>query len=674
MRTVTLADAQAALETGAWQAALDALDGLEPLPPEALEMRAMALYALGDLAGSIASWERLHARRSASGDRSEAARAAVMVAMFLLIDSALMAPIRGWLGRSRQLLEGLDKGPVHALVAAVNGYERFFCGDVEAARRFAPSAVELGTKHGVVPAIAIGRTLSARLLLVDGCVDEGIQALDEVGAYLMSGEVDPLTVGMMLCEIICAAQSLAMPDVAREWTEVMERWRHQSAIGGINGRCRVHRAELLRLSGPGDEAEAEALAACEALRPWLQREYGWPLVELGNIRLRRGDLNGSEDAYLAADALSWSPQPGLALLRLAQGDLPSALQLIADAIAHPPDLPWKERPPVGDLQLVTFLDAQSEIAHAAGDADLCASVAERLTSIAQRYRSRGLEATALFARARAKALGGEPATARKLAGAAAAIWVDLRAPYEAAVARAFAADAAETEGNDATAQLERSAARKAFEVFGAHGRLAAMGAASSMRADAPHSSSRTGVFSLEGGMRRVSFDGGTVTTADLVGFRHLARLLAKPGEEITALDLALAERGSTSDEPAPQLGLPALDEQARDAYRRRLVDVEEDIAEAEANNDDARAHLARRDREFLLAELGRAVGLSGRIRQVSDDAERARTAVFRSIRYAIERLGEHSPRLAEHLRRSVSTGTWCRYLPDPLAPVEWDVR
>ena len=631
----------------------------------------MALYAMGDLAGSIASWERLHARRSATGDRSEAARAAVMVAMFLLIDSALMAPVRGWLGRSRHLLDGVDEGPVHALVAAVNGYERFFCGDIEGAGRLAPVAVDLGTKHGVVPAIAMGRTLSARLLLVDEQVDEGLQALDEVGAYLMSGEVDPLTVGMMLCEIICAAQSLSMPDVAREWTDVMERWRHQSAIGGINGRCRVHRAELLRLSGPGDEAEAEALAACEALRPWLQREYGWPLVELGNIRLRRGDLDGAEDAYLAADALSWSPQPGLALLRLAQGDLPTASQLIADAIAHPPDLPWKERPPVGELQLVTFLDAQSEIAHAIGDAALCGSVADRLTSIADRYRSRGLEASALFARARAAALLGELTGARRLAGTAAGIWVDLGAPYEAAVARAFAADAAEAAGNDAAALLERSAARTAFETFGAHGRIAAM---ESPAVAAGPTAPMAAVFSSHGGMRHVTFGDVTFTTADLVGFRHLARLLGRPGEETSALDLVLAERGSTPEGPAPQLGLPALDEQARAAYRRRLTDVDEDIAEAEANNDNARAELARRDRDFLLAELGRAVGLGGRTRQIGDDAERARTAVFRSIRYAIDRLDDHSPRLAEHLRRGVATGTWCRYLPDPLAPVEWDVR
>lgn len=661
---MTLAAAQAALESGAWRQALDALDSVEPFPPEALEIRATALYALGDLDGSITAWEHLHARRSASGDRSEAARAAVMVAMFLLIDSGLMAPIRGWLGRARSLLVGLDEGPVHALVAAVNAYERFFCGDATAAAKFASEALTLGELHGVTPAVAIGRTLKARLLLIDGKFDEGIQALDETGAFLMSGTVDPLTVGMMLCEIICAAQSLAMPEMAREWTDVMDRWRHSAAVGGINGRCRVHRAELLRLSGPGDAAEAEALAACDALRPWMQREFGWPLVELGNIRLRRGDLDGAEEAYLAADALAWSPQPGLSLLRLARGDVAGATELIADALEHPPELPWKERPPIGDLQFVTFLDAQSEIAQAAHDADLCATVAARLAAIAGRYPSRGLTATATLARARAELLAGNPGSARELAGEAARTWIDLGAPFEAAKARTTAADAAEAVGSTATAELERQAARTAFAAFGAPSVPAPSAAAA-----APLKAR----FRLAEGQRHVSFGSATFAMPDLVGFRHLARLLAEPGREIAAVDLAVAERGADSASPAPQLGLPALDDLAREAYRRRLQEVDEDIEEAEANNDPGRAELARRDREFLLAELSRAVGWDGRPRPVGSDAERARTAAFRSIRYAIDRLGDHSPELAMHLRRAVSTGTWCRYDPDPLAPVVWDV-
>ena len=121
-----------------------------------------------------------------------------------------------------------------------------------------------------------------------------------------------------------------------------------------------------------------------------------------------------------------------------------------------------------------------------------------------------------------------------------------------------------------------------------------------------------------------------------------------------------------------QLGLPALDEQARDAYRRRLAEIEEDIAEAAASNDIGRAELAARDRDFLVAELARAVGLSGRIRTVGGRAERARTSVFRAIHYAIDRIAQVEPTLAQHLRGSIRTGTTCCYQPDPIALIRWE--
>ncbi len=237
---------------------------------------------------------------------------------------------------------------VHALVAAVAGYERQFCGDAEASAPLAREAIELGDRWGAGLAAVMGRTATARLRLLEGDVDGGLALLDEVGATLMTGEVDALGTGMMLCEVICAAQGLGRHDLAQEWTDVMDRWRPGVAVGAINGRCRVHRAELLRVTGPADEAEREAMQACEELAPWMRRKYGWPLVELGTIRLRKGDLSGAEEAFKAAYDLAWPAQPGLAMLRLAQGDLEAARSLIDEAVAHPVPLPWKERPPIGE--------------------------------------------------------------------------------------------------------------------------------------------------------------------------------------------------------------------------------------------------------------------------------------------------------------------------------------
>ncbi|MEZ5239315.1 MAG: hypothetical protein R2716_10355 [Microthrixaceae bacterium] len=95
--------------------------------------------------------------------------------------------------------------------------------------------------------------------------------------------------GAMYCELICAAQGLAMHDQAAEWTEVMDGWRRGAPSAGstVVAGCTEPDAGM---SGPIDEAESEALAACDELRPWMRREFGWPLAELGNVRLRRGDL------------------------------------------------------------------------------------------------------------------------------------------------------------------------------------------------------------------------------------------------------------------------------------------------------------------------------------------------------------------------------------------------
>lgn len=635
-----------------------------------LQDRALAMYAAGDLDGCLLAWEQLHARCAASGDRLGAARAAVMVAQFLLIDTALMASVRAWLLRAEDALADAPLGPVHALIAMLRTYERLFCGDVESSTAHAAKAIELGDRFEVVPASVIGRIARARLLVLSGCVQDGLRALDEAGARLRGGEVDPLTTGMMLCEIVCAAQGLCMPELAREWTDVMQRWRQGRPVGGIHGRCRVHQAELLRLSGPADAAESEALAACDELRPWMRREFGWPLVELGTIQLRKGDLARADEAFAAAHRLAWSVQPGLALLRLAQGDAHAAAELIADAIAHPDHTPWKERPPVGDLRLAPLLDAQAEIAAAAGDLVTCRSATATLTDIARQYPSRGLAACAALAAARAALLSENPTEARDLALDAAGTWAELGAPYESAAARVVAADASWTAGNASAARMDWAAALLAFEQYGAKLRAREVQQRLDRMAQTGAPRPGTAVFRRDGKVRVIRYVGAGATVPDLVGFRYLEQLIRARGREIGSDALvASSEAGTTT----AQHGLPLLDRQAVDAYRRRLVEIEEDIADAEAAHDPARVSLAERDREFLVAELARAVGLHGRMRESGSDTERARTSVFRAIRYAFDRINEIEPELAEHLRRSIRTGALCSYTPDPTATVQWDL-
>ena len=171
-------------------------------------------------------------------------------------------------------------------------------------------------------AAALGRVAEARSLILQGEVARGFDAAQRSGRATMSGELDPLSTGVVYCEVVCALQAVAQYDLAEEWTQAMERWRQGQPVGSIHGRCRVHRAGnppaawVLR-SRPSRKRSC----ACEELRPYLRREFGWPLTELGRIRLRKGDIQGAEEAFLAAHQAGWDPQPGLALVRLAQGDV-----------------------------------------------------------------------------------------------------------------------------------------------------------------------------------------------------------------------------------------------------------------------------------------------------------------------------------------------------------------
>ncbi|UZD66735.1 hypothetical protein [Marinobacter sp. AN1] len=645
---------------------------------ELLELRAMAAYGSGDLEETLTAYGELYRFHLDTGDTHQAAFAAVMVGMYLMMDTGLMATVRAWLSRAEHLIEDVPDSPVWAWLAAVRTYERLMCGDMPGTAQWAQKAMEQGGKHGLTPPSIIGQVALARVWIYNGDVDKGLSALDDVAVELSAGNLDPLTTGQMWCEVICAMQWIGHHDRAEEWTEAMERWRQGAAFGGLNGRCRVHRAEIMRLRGPCDAAEQEALQACEELRPWMRREFGWPLTELGNSRLRKGDFVGAEEAFLAAHQNAWLPQPGLALLRLAQGRVDEAASMIETALEHPFDIPSKERPPSGSLQRAPLLDAQVVIALAAGKFDDAHAAATELAAIAEKYQSRTLKNAALAAAGRLALRDGRANDAIRLLTEAVMEWAELRMPYDAADLRIVLAAAHRQAGDERIAEMELDAACRALEALNARpwAELARQREpAVSVRpcADTEHC-----LFRCEGEMRTVTFGGATVRLKDLKGMRYLERMLAEPGREFHVLDLVSVERGAlpanTSLDAAridAQCGLEVFDSKAREAYRQRLTEVEEDIAEAESQNDFRRAELARADREFLVDELRRGVGLNNRARMVGDGVERARTGATRSLRYAINRIARHHPRLGEHLARTVRTGIYFAYEPDPRAPLHW---
>ncbi len=211
--------------------------------------------------------------------------------------------------------------------------------------------------------------------------------------------------------------------------------------------------------------------------------------------------------------------------------------------------------------------------------------------------------------------------------------------------------------------------------------LAGLGAGPVPDADAvslPTAGIRSSVFRREGEYWSIVFEGEAFRLRDLKGLRYLARLLGEPGREFHVLDLVAAERGPIPVRTRAEWGLEApgdagevLDAQAVAEYRARVGALEEDIDEALSFGDQERAARAEEERDLLVRELAGAVGLGGRARRVGSDAERARVGVTQAIRTALGRIREQSAQLGAHLDRTVRTGTFCSYVPDPRAPLDW---
>ena len=303
-----------------------------------------------------------------------------------------------------------------------------------------------------------------------------------------------------------------------------------------------------------------------------------------------------------------------------------------------------------------------------------------------RYASPGLAAGADLAAARVALLTGDASTTIDLARQAAAGFGGLGAVFDVGRARTVLANALERAGDLPAARMELLSAQQCYETYGAVRRAAEL--TERLLRPTPVSAGPVvpglrGVFRFDGSAWIVELAGVQARVKDLKGIRYLRRLVGEPGREFHVLDLVAVEHGTLRTGSSQQLGelshrhgesgLPVIDQAARDAYRRRLADVDEDIEEATQRNDLGRLEKAEADRRYLIRELTSAVGLGGQTRTVGSSSERARTSVARSVHYAFNQIADRHAAFAEHVRSSVHTGTYCTYRPDPLATVCWDL-
>src|SRR5918999_1306152 len=370
-----------ALERHDWAKAYEILteaDRAGDLTGKGLELLAEATYWSAHPDETVEALERSYEAYLKEGDRASAAMAAFRVAeqngMRMAISQA-----QGWAARAERLAEEDPTWPVHGWLAWMRGLMTWFQGDYDGAMAHYDRALDFATRAGDRNLHAMSLHDKGHALCVLGRVSEGLALTDEAMAAVVGGELGPEAAGYVYCGMIGVCSKLWDYRRAGEWTEATLRWCERQSVPAFPGVCRVHKAELMRLRGSMAQAEQEARMACEELPRFnFFSGLGPANYEIGEVRRRVGDFRGAEEAYARAHEFGYNPQPGLSLLRLAQGKVEAAAAGIRQALSEAGG---------NHCLKVRLLAAQAEIAVAAGDLETAASAADELESIVGEYEA-----------------------------------------------------------------------------------------------------------------------------------------------------------------------------------------------------------------------------------------------------------------------------------------------
>ena len=451
----------------AWGAAfelLTATDRSEPLGAEDLELLATAAYMLGREEEYLGTLERAYRVHLEAGAELAAFRCAFWVGV-TLARRGDMGRAGGWLARAQRLLDGKDGESVeHGYMLIPTVFEHEATGDWQAAEAKAGEAASIGARFGDSNLFALAAHERGHILIQNGRTRDGLGLLDEAMVAVTAGELSPIVSGIVYCGVILACQEAHEVRRAREWTAVLSSWcERQPDLVAFTGRCLVHRAEILQLQGSMREALEETIRAVERSRKAANEEAaGEACYRRGEIHRVLGELDSAEEAYRDASRHGREPQPGLALLRLAQGRSDAARSAIRRVMAET----------AGAGRRAAVLPAAVEIMLAVGDLDAAREACGELELIAEEDTRGALAAMALQARGALALAEDDAGGALGATRSAARTWQELDAPYEAARARVLVALACRGLGDEDAAELELEAARATFADLGARHDLA----------------------------------------------------------------------------------------------------------------------------------------------------------------------------------------------------------
>jgi DNA-binding CsgD family transcriptional regulator len=444
-------------------AKLSAADRGSPLEPADLERLAVAADLAGDDEASADAWARAHHEHMRLGDIPGAVRGAFWAGMGL-IDRGEMARGGGWIARGRRLLEETQLDCVEQGFALIpTALQTLMQGDAAAAYPIFEQAGTVGDRFGDPDLMTLSRLGRGQSLIMMGKIAEGVSWLDEAMVAVTAGEVSPVIAGIVYCAVIEACQDIFDLRRAQEWTAALTRWCDaQPGLVPFRGQCLVHRTEIMLLHGAWPDAVDEAQRACERLSG--QPAVGSALYQQAELERLRGDFAKAEDGYRQASDWGRNPQPGLSLLRLAQGQVDSAVAAIRLALDEADGLVARAR----------MLPAFVEIALAGGDTDSAAAAADGLTEIAAALDAPFLHAAAAQARGAVLLAEGKARDALDALRVAHKRWQEIEAPYEAARVKVLIGLACRELGDEDSARMELDSARRALEQLGAGPDLARM--------------------------------------------------------------------------------------------------------------------------------------------------------------------------------------------------------
>jgi DNA-binding CsgD family transcriptional regulator/tetratricopeptide (TPR) repeat protein len=528
-----------AFEHRAWAeafAGLRAADARVPLEPDDLERLATAAALTGHEEVSADAWGRAFHELVRRGDRSRAARCGFWLAMGLL-NRGEAARGEGWLARARrQLEEETAECAALGYLALPAAISQVYGGETAAAFVAAQAAAGVGERCGDPDLVAFARLVQGRALMRMGRVAEGMSLLDEVMVSVLGDEVSPLLAGDVYCSVIEGCNEVFDLRRAHEWTVALTRWCDaQPDLVPYRGHCQVHRAEIMLRHGAWPNANDVAADAYDRLtRPPPEPAAGNAAYLLADLCRLRGEYAEAEESYREASRWGRDPQPGLALLRLAQGRTQPAEAAIRRALAETTD-------PAARPML---LAAGAEILLATGDVRVARDAVDELTAMAAGTDAPFLDAMAAHWNGAVRGAEGDQPAAHDALRRAWTLWQRVEAPYEAARVRVLLGHACRASGDEESALMEFEAAGEVFARLGAAPEAAQVAALTRRPRSAP--------FGLTGRevdvLRRVSTGGSNreiavdLSLSEATVARHVSNILTKLDVRSRSAATAFAHR------------------------------------------------------------------------------------------------------------------------------------